>query len=325
MPIRFLRQGKVHTVLRWRLLSSFFLISLLVTAAYFDWRWGQPGSLAMPGIMALGLLSLFAALATVEFGMLTLPALGGLVRNHVVMVLTTVMVVVSCCINSVLPAAWQATDGGGRWLLASLVAGGSLSIGLEMLYFGRTSQVEPSHQVLGRIAATVMSMVYIGLPLGVLGLLRQVPTNSFGMWALLTVLAIPKISDSGAFFVGRSLGRHKLIPRISPGKTIEGALGGFVFGVLGSLLLCYGIAPGLFGMSSPLSLSQAIGYGLWIALAGMLGDLAESMFKRDARIKDSGGWLPGLGGMLDVVDSVLAASLAAYLFWQFFPVSTVSP
>ncbi len=306
-------------MLRWRLLSSFCLVSLLVTAAYFDWRWGQPESLAMPGIMALLLLSLFAALAAIEFGMLILPAIGGSVRHHWVMVLATVMVVVSCCINTVLPDEWQATDAGGRWLLASMVLGGLLSIGLEMFYFGKTAQGEPSHQVLGRIAATVLSTLYIGVPLGVLGLLRQTPSNSFGLWALLTVLAIPKISDSGAFFVGRSLGRHKLIPRLSPGKTIEGAVGGFVFGVLGSLLMCYVIAPLLFRMPVPLNGGWAIAYGLWIALAGMLGDLAESMFKRDARIKDSGGWLPGLGGMLDVVDSVLAASLAAYLFWQIVP------
>lgn len=307
-------------MLRWRLLSSFVLISVLVTAAYFDWHWGQPNSLAMPGIMALVLLSVFAALAAIEFAMLTLPAYGGLARHRAVMVFGTVLVVASCCINSVLPSTWQASDGGGRWLLASLVVGGALSIALEMFYFGRTEKAEPSHHVLGRISATVLAMGYVGLPLGVLGLLRQIPSNSFGLWALLTVLAIPKISDSGAFFVGRSLGRHKLIPRISPGKTIEGAIGGFVFGVLGSLLMCYVIAPALFGLPVPLELPLVIGYGLWIALAGMLGDLAESMFKRDARIKDSGGWLPGLGGMLDVVDSVLAASLAAYLFWQIVPV-----
>lgn len=306
-------------MLRWRLLSSFVLVSVLATAAYFDWHWGQPNSLAMPGIMALALLSLFAALAAVEFSMLTLPAFGGLARHRAVLVFGTVLVVVSCCINSVLPPMWRASDGGGRWLLASLVSGAALSIALEMFYFGRGEKNEPSHHVLGRVAATVLAMGYVGLPLGVLGLLRQTPTNSFGLWALLTVLAIPKISDSGAFFVGRSLGRHKLIPRISPGKTIEGAIGGFVFGVLGSLLMCYGIAPALFGLPVPLELPLAIGYGLWIALAGMLGDLAESMFKRDARIKDSGGWLPGLGGMLDVVDSVLAASLAAYLFWQIVP------
>ncbi len=307
-------------MLRWRLLSSFILISVLATAAYFDWKWGQPDSLAMPGILAMILLSLFAALAAVEFAMLTLPAVSGTALHQGVMILATVAVVASCCCNSVLPLAWQATDGGGRWLLASLVGGGLLSIGVEMFQFGKANATASTHHVIGRVAATVLAMVYIGIPLGVLGLLRQTPSNSFGLWALLTVLAIPKIADSGAFFVGRAWGRRKLIPRISPGKTIEGAIGGFVFGMLGSLLLCYVIAPGLFRMPSPLTLPLAIAYGAWISLAGMLGDLAESMFKRDAKIKDSGGWLPGLGGMLDVVDSVLAASLAAYLFWQVWPV-----
>lgn len=311
-------------MLRWRLLSSFILISVLTTAAYFDWQWGQPESLGRPGILAMVLLSLFAGLATVEFAMLTLPALGGTAFHRAVMIVATVAVVVVGCGHGLMPNSWQETSS-MDWLLASLVGGGVLSIGVEMLQFGKATVAPPSHQVLGRVGATVLAMGYIGLPLGVLGLLRQTPSNSFGLWALLTVLAIPKIADSGAFFVGRSLGRHKLIPRISPGKTIEGAIGGFLFGMLGSLLLCYVIAPSLFRMPSPLTLPMAIGYGLWISLAGTLGDLAESMFKRDARIKDSGGWLPGLGGMLDVVDSVLAASLAAYLFWQLFPHAGSTP
>lgn len=307
-------------MLRWRLLSSLVLISVLATAAYFDWLWGQPDSHAMPGIMALILLSLFAGLAAVEFALLTLPALGGTTVHQVVMIFGTVAVVACGCVNPVLPRPWQSLEDGANWLLAGLMGGGLLSIAVEMFHYGKAiapaNAPATSHRVLGRVAATVLALGYIGVPLGILGLLRQTPPNSFGMWALLTVLAIPKVADSGAFFVGRSLGRHKLIPRISPGKTIEGALGGLAFGVLGSIFMCYVIAPGLFRMEAPLGLPLAVVYGFWISLAGMLGDLAESMFKRDARIKDSGGWLPGLGGMLDVVDSVVAASLAAYVFWQ---------
>jgi phosphatidate cytidylyltransferase len=83
--------------------------------------------------------------------------------------------------------------------------------------------------------------------------------------------------------------------------------------------MCFVVGPSLFGLQPPLSWPGVVAYGILISAAAMAGDLAESMFKRDARIKDSGGWLPGLGGMLDVVDSVLAASFAAYLFWHLIP------
>jgi phosphatidate cytidylyltransferase len=329
-------------VLRWRLLSSLVLVTLLVTAAWFDWYWGQPAQGSHPGILSLVLLSAFAGLAAVEFAALSLAGLGGTAGSRAVLVLATVGVVVVCCGVPLLP-----TLGAGPWherlagqeLWLGLALGCVLTIGGELRYFGRETTIQaanappaslsasvtsdPSTQVspwaTRRIAATVLAMCYIGIPLGALGQLRHLGSNGFGLWALLSVLVIPKVSDAGAYFVGRTWGRHKLIPRLSPGKTVEGAVGALVFGVLGAFLMVYGVAPGLFGLNHPLTWLTTIGYGLWISVAGMLGDLTESMFKRDARIKDSGGWLPGLGGMLDVVDSVLAASLAAYVFWRIYP------
>lgn len=332
-----------HKVLRWRLLSSLVLVTLLVTAAWFDWYWGQPAQGGRPGILSLLLLSVFAGLAAIEFAALSLVGLGGTFGSRVVLVLATVGVVVVCCGVPLLP-----TLGGSTWherlagqeLWLGLALGSVLTIGGELRYFGREKS---GHATAGtaaglataeatsdksagvspwatrRIAATVLAMCYIGIPLGALGQLRHLGPNGFGLWALLSVLVIPKVSDAGAYFVGRTWGRRKLIPRLSPGKTVEGAAGALVFGVLGAFLMVYGVAPGLFGLASPLTWLATIGYGLWISVAGMIGDLTESMFKRDARIKDSGGWLPGLGGMLDVVDSVLAAALAAYFFWRIYP------
>ncbi len=329
-------------MLRWRLLSSLVLVTLLVTAACLDWYWGQPAQGGRPGLMSSVLLSVFAALAAVEFAALSLAGLGGTSGSRAVLVVATVGVVVLCCGVPLLP-----TVGGDSWherlagqeLWLGLALGSVLTIGGELRYFGRESAEaagsgrdsgpgtaspanaggETGPLATRRIAATALAMCYIGVPLGALGQLRHLGPNAFGLWALLSVLVIPKVSDAGAYFVGRTWGRHKLIPRLSPGKTVEGAVGGLVFGVLGALLMVYGVAPILFGLASPLPWLAAIGYGLWISVAGMIGDLAESMFKRDAHIKDSGGWLPGLGGMLDVVDSVLAASLAAYFFWRIYP------
>jgi phosphatidate cytidylyltransferase len=273
----------------------------------------------MPGVMAFLLLGLFGVLATLEFASLTLPSLGGAWTNYLVMVLCSLAVTASCCVNTFLPADLRATSGGGLWLLCGLIGGSVLTIGGEMRSFGQPTQALPAHQATGRIAMTLMAMLYIGLPLGVLGLLRQSGSNPFGLWALLSVLVIPKVADSGAFFVGRTWGKRKLIPRLSPGKTVAGAVGGLGSGILASWLMCFVVGPYLFGLQPPLSWPGVVAYGILISAAAMAGDLAESMFKRDARIKDSGGWLPGLGGMLDVVDSVLAASFAAYLFWHLIP------
>jgi phosphatidate cytidylyltransferase len=295
------------------------MVSLLLTAAYFDLQWGAPESWGMPGVMAFVLLCLCGVLATWEFAALTLPAVGGTWGSQAVMVLASLMVTASCCLNTFLPAEWRATSGGGLWLLCGLILGSALTIGGEMRAYGQPAMSPLAHQTTGRIAMTLLAMLYIGLPLGVLGLLRQTGPNPFGLWALLSVLVIPKVSDSGAYFVGRTWGKRKLIPRLSPGKTVAGAFGGLAFGVLAACLMCFLIAPGLFQIQPPLPLMGACAYGLLVSAAAMAGDLAESMFKRDAGIKDSGGWLPGLGGMLDVVDSVLAASFAAYLFWHLIP------
>lgn len=315
-------------MLRWRLFSSALIISLLVTAAYFDLHWGSPEAWDRPGVLAAVFLTLFGWLAAWEFASLTLTDLGSTRSNYFVLGTAVVGVIAGCCLPGLLRPDWRPSNGGGVALLAALACGLTLAIGEEMWRYGSRPQgsdpavpggLRPQHATTGRIAVTVLAMIYIGLPLGLLGLLRQTGSNAFGLWALLSVLVIPKVSDSGAYFVGRTWGRHKLIPRLSPGKTVEGAVGGLIFGIFGAWLMGFPVATYLFGLQPPLDWVGVVGYGLWLSGAGMLGDLAESMFKRDAQIKDSGGWLPGLGGMLDVVDSVLAASLAAYLFWQWTP------
>jgi len=140
--------------------------------------------------------------------------------------------------------------------------------------------------------------------------------NQWGMTALLSVIIIVKVSDSGAYTVGRTFGKHKMAPRLSPGKTIEGAIGGVITACLTSWLVFQFLVPVLVDEpGSPTRLLATIVYGLIVAIAGMLGDLAESLIKRDCEQKDSSRWLPGLGGVLDVLDSVLAAAPAAFVCW----------
>jgi phosphatidate cytidylyltransferase len=128
---------------------------------------------------------------------------------------------------------------------------------------------------------------------------------------------VVKMSDVGAYTVGRLAGRHKLAPVLSPGKTIEGALGGLLFACLGSWIALRWVLPAMTGAVAVYSNWGWLVYGLLVGLAGILGDLAESLIKRDVGRKDSSDWLPGFGGVLDMLDSVLLAAPVAYLCWAF--------
>jgi phosphatidate cytidylyltransferase len=116
--------------------------------------------------------------------------------------------------------------------------------------------------------------------------------------------------------MGRIAGRNKLWPRLSPNKTIEGAIGGLVFGVAASLIVT---SLAKFVLHAPcLDWLASIGFGLVVAPAAQLGDLMESMIKRDCEVKDASSAVPGFGGVLDVLDSLLFAAPVAYGFWVLF-------
>jgi len=129
-----------------------------------------------------------------------------------------------------------------------------------------------------------------------------------------SLVIVVKMGDIGAYTCGRLVGRHKMTPTLSPGKTWEGAVGGMVFACLGSYLALEWLAPALTGAASRLPWGW-LPYGVIVGIAGMVGDLAESLLKRDVGCKDSSTWMPGFGGVLDLLDSVLFAAPVAYLCW----------
>ncbi|MCP4453798.1 MAG: phosphatidate cytidylyltransferase, partial [Planctomycetes bacterium] len=128
-----------------------------------------------------------------------------------------------------------------------------------------------------------------------------------GLWPVVIFVLVVKFSDIGAYTVGRLIGKHKFAPRISPGKTWEGMAGACIFAVILSVVFadCTGI----------MTRSAAIVFGVLFAFIGQMGDLVESMLKRDAVQKDSSSHVPGFGGLLDVLDSLLIASPFAYMFF----------
>lgn len=163
------------------------------------------------------------------------------------------------------------------------------------------------------VGGTVYAVCYIGLLASFLVQLRM----AFGIAALASLLMVVKLGDSGAFVIGKILGRHHMAPQLSPKKTIEGALGAILFGVMGSFLTFYALLPLLGLEGGHPSLFVCVIYGVVLAVVGMIGDLAESLIKRDAQMKDSSQLLPGLGGALDLIDSSLMAAPVAYVFWLF--------
>ena len=161
-------------------------------------------------------------------------------------------------------------------------------------------------------AYTMLSQMYIALPFSLLNVLAFTATTNgvvtFNTLLPLSIFIFLWVNDSGAYCVGSLLGRHKLFPRISPGKSWEGSIGGALF----VLLAAYAISYFLDGRM--LNSLEWLGLGLVVVIFGTWGDLVESLFKRTLGIKDSGNILPGHGGMLDRFDSSLMAIPAAVVY-----------
>ncbi len=164
-------------------------------------------------------------------------------------------------------------------------------------------------------AYTMMAQLYIALPFSLLNVLAFQFTNCDLPWLLpLSVFIFLWVNDSGAYCCGSLLGRHKLFPRVSPGKSWEGSIGGAVFVLAAAWFISFYTQS--HGIVTNLTTLQWMGMGLVVVVFGTWGDLIESLFKRTLGIKDSGNILPGHGGMLDRFDSSLLAipAVVVYLF-----------
>src|SRR5436853_6320176 len=168
--------------------------------------------------------------------------------------------------------------------------------------FARLRQAEPFHTM----AYSLFGLLYVLWLFTFLTKIVYLPPRSSagqltGQFYVLFLIAVTKFSDSGAYLTGSVIGRHLMVPHISRKKTWEGFFGAIVFALMCSLAL-YKLMPGHL---SALNWTHATVLGLLLGLAAVLGDLAESIIKRSADVKDSGNLLPGIGGALDLVDSLL--------------------
>ena len=165
---------------------------------------------------------------------------------------------------------------------------------------------KPLEDSLPSSAVAVLATTYVGMLTGSLIRLR----NDFpeGWKLVFFLLLVVWLGDSGAYYVGKKFGKHKLSPRISPKKTIEGLAGGMATSIIAAIVIHFTFFPNF-------PLHHAIIAGVLLSFAGVVGDLAESMWKRSADVKDSGTLLPGHGGFLDRFDSILFTAPILYCYW----------
>ncbi|MFO0840395.1 MAG: CDP-archaeol synthase [Phycisphaerae bacterium] len=192
-----------------------------------------------------------------------------------------------------------------------------MSVALATMFLAQAIRRGTQNALLN-LSSTVFIVFYAGGLAGFMTKLRMEIGGPAGVYLLLASMFVVKMTDVGAFFVGGALGRNKMIPWLSPKKTWEGLIGGVVVAVLTALALgawihlsgAARLPHGVLGF--PLGL---VVFGLFMATCSVCGDLCASLLKRDVAVKDSGQAFPGLGGVLDVLDSPLLSAPAAWFFW----------
>lgn len=169
--------------------------------------------------------------------------------------------------------------------------------------------VRGTKDAIKNISVTMLGILYVFFLLSFAITLRYLPQ---GICILILVLLISKFGDIGGYLLGRKYGRHKLAPSISPNKTIEGACFSLSFSI--SIAVIFNLIPQIRIMSVPWSVL----FGATVGLFAMMGDLAESVLKRDVNVKDSSRLVPAFGGVLDIIDCLLMSMPVAYYFLVFF-------
>lgn len=286
-----------------RLISGPSILVVILAAAYWA-----------PAVSICVVLAALAGLALMEFYRLL--DLQGIPSFRIMGVVFSVLLIAVTWASYTFNVAVMA----GEWELFVI-------LGLVIAILVRQFPQKNNDQPLATMACTLLGFLYVPFlfnyftkltfswePIGVLETVS--PT---GRLLVFYLIAVVKFTDIGAFAVGNRWGRHKLIARISPGKTWEGLAGGILTGLITSLVFQW-IAGGQFGVVT-MRVHDAMILGVLLPVMGTLGDLTESMLKRAAKAKDAGGIIPGMGGMLDVLDSLLFAVPALFLYAKCFLVT----
>ena len=269
-----------------RIGSAFFLIGILIISVWFSRGPAAIIPLVVGNLLALG--------GTLEYYRM-LDAKGMKVFKFYGAAATVIFV------STVFFDSYFAHDNDGLEYIAAV----ALIVGLFILQaFERDSQ-----RAMGNIAGILSGYVYVAWLWSFIFKVMYYPGVD-GRWFIFALFLIVKGGDMLAYVVGSTIGTHKLIPRISPKKTWEGAAGNLAGGILAGLIIWR-------WFPCSLSLHAALAMGAVLNVVGQVGDLSESMLKRDANLKDASGSIPGIGGMLDVLDSLLLTLPVLYFYLVF--------
>lgn len=302
-------------MLHWRLLIGTSIAVLFTGIFVLDWHLQK--MTVIPGVALFPFMALLAILSCRE--MLNLAQQNGITPNKFVTYFGVMLVIASGWgsfviqkltanqeivhshiiqqLDALRPASWTLS---------------AFALAIILVFLVEIVQYVTPGKVNIRIAYTVFIIAYIGLFCTFLTLIRL----SYGILALVSFVAIVKMGDVGAYTVGKIFGRTKLAPRLSPAKTLEGAIGALLFSCTTAVICFALIFPWCLGNAVlPPFEPGWIAYGTVLGLVGVFGDLSESLMKRDASVKDTGTLLPGMGGILDMVDSLLLTAPVAYAFW----------
>ena len=197
----------------------------------------------------------------------------------------------------------------GNWELLFIV------VLLLMIFLMQFIRKENNNAIVG-ISTTLFGILYVSWLFSFLIKVRFILPGADGMKLLGFILLVTKTGDIGALLVGSRFGKHLLLPRISPHKTIEGCLGSFAFSALAAVLGS-ALIPDRFGFST----GHIALMGAFFGGMGQLGDMSESLIKRDCNVKDSGRFLPALGGVLDMIDSILFSAPVFYFYISSVPLA----
>jgi phosphatidate cytidylyltransferase len=228
---------------------------------------------------------------------------------------------IAICSVAIIGATWFGSREG-----VELGSAGSamIAVGLSIMaafLFSAILYQEPGKSM-ESLGANVMGIVYVGGLLSITAQLRWVAGAEAGYLVLASVVIAAKSGDIGAYTLGRLFGKRKMVPRLSPGKTWMGGLGAVLGASLGSWAWLHWGPSLFFDEPTPISWLWSVLFGAIIGVVGLVGGLAESLIKRDCGKKDSASLMPGFGGLLDLLDSVLFAGPVGYVLWLALPLKT---
>jgi len=268
-----------------RIVTALWGIPLLLAFVWFDTPWFSPLTFLVAALAALGALEFYRLAAFSGGQPLTLFGL-----------VWTLLFIVSARLDATYEVDY----------LAPSLLGSAVALPLIWLF------LRPREGALVSWAWTLAGILYVGWMLSHYVALREEGELDQGREWVIFALFSAFACDTAAFFVGRAWGRRSLAPTISPGKTWEGAIGGFIAAPAAALIL-YTLLD-VAGLSLPISYAQTILLGCFIGLFAQIGDLSESLLKRRAGVKDSGSLIPGHGGILDRIDSLVFTGVIVYYY-----------